>query len=299
MTPRSQIAKSKKINVLRRKILGWFKTAGRDLPWRKTNDPYAIVVSEIMLQQTQVDRVIPKYLAFLEKFPSWEALARASQADVVKMWHGLGYNRRALGLHRLAKAVVELGSLPSDPEAMRELPGIGPYTSQAVAAFAFRRKKAAPVDTNIERIIRRVFRSRISRSASSWIDLNKHEVAALARELVPADVWSWNHALMDFGATICVARSPKCDICPLKDICAAYPCDGNDIVKAKQTTFKDSDRFYRGQLISFLRQHNVLRRNQVGTKIGLQNIDRTNKIINSLIKDQLITEQDGKLLLAE
>jgi A/G-specific adenine glycosylase len=279
-----------KINVLRRKILGWFKIHGRDLPWRQTKDAYAIVVSEIMLQQTQVDRVIPKYHAFVERFPNWGALATASQAEVVKMWHGLGYNRRALGLHRLAKAVVELGSLPSDPEAMRELPGIGPYTSEAVAAFAFRGKKAAPVDTNIERIIKRVFNA---------YRLNKQEISELARELVPSDSWSWNHALMDFGATVCVARSPKCEICPLKDICAAYPCDGSDIVKTKQPTFKDSDRFYRGQLISFLRQHNILRRNLVGSKIGLPDGERTNKIIASLIKDQLISERGGKLMLKD
>lgn len=291
MPSRSQTSKSTKFNVLRRKILAWFKQHGRDLPWRKTSDAYAIVVSEIMLQQTQVDRVIPKYQAFLKQFPSWEVLAQASQAEVVKMWHGLGYNRRAIGLHRLAKAVIELGGLPEDPAAMRELPGIGPYTSEAVAAFAFRRKKAAPVDTNIERILKRVF------DAYAY---DKRELAELARELVPTDSWSWNHALMDFGATVCVARAPKCDICPLKDICAAYPCEGNDIVKVKQSTFKDSDRFYRGQLISFLRQHNVLRRKQVGAKIGLLNLERTNKIIDSLIKDQFIIEgANGKLHLKD
>lgn len=291
MPLRSQNSKQKKINVLRRKILGWFKKAGRDLPWRKTSDPYAIVVSEIMLQQTQVDRVIPKYLAFLERFPSWRALATASQAEVVKMWHGLGYNRRALGLHRLAKAVTELGALPEDPAVMQTLPGIGPYTSQAVAAFAFKRKKAAPIDTNIERILKRVFNA---------YKLNKQELAALARELVPGDSWSWNHALMDFGATVCVARAPRCEECPLKDICAAYPCDGTDIVKAKQSKFQDSDRFYRGRLISFLRKTNVLRRNKVGSVISLSNAIRVNKIIDSLIKDQFIIEgANGRLSLRE
>lgn len=276
-------------SILRRKILAWFKTAGRDLPWRKTADAYAIVVSEIMLQQTQVDRVIPKYHAFLGRFPNWGTLATASQADVVKMWHGLGYNRRALGLHRLAKAVVKLGGLPSDPEVIMELPGIGPYTSQAVAAFAFKRPKAAPVDTNIDRILKRVFNA---------YELDKHQIAELARELVPGDSWSWNHALMDLGALVCTAKSPDCEVCPIKDLCASYPCAGNDIVKKSQGKFKDSDRFYRGALVSFLRMHDVLRRKQVGEKIGLTDFVRCERIIDSLIKDQFIIEgADGKLSL--
>lgn len=271
-------------SVLRRKILAWFATAGRDLPWRKTNDAYAIVVSEIMLQQTQVDRVIPKYFAFLNLFPNWEALSRASQSEVVKSWHGLGYNRRALGLHRLAKAVVERGGLPEEPVELAELPGIGPYTSQAVAAFAFKRPKAAPVDTNIERILKRVFKA---------YNFTKPEIAVLARELVPGDSWSWNHALMDLGATVCTAKSPKCEACPIKDLCASYPCAGNDVVKKPQGKFKDSDRFYRGAIVSFLRQHNVLRRKQVGEKLGLTDSDRCGRIIDSLIKDQFIIEEAG------
>jgi A/G-specific adenine glycosylase len=206
------------------------------------------------------------------------------------MWHRLGYNRRALGLHRLAKAVVELGSLPEDPAAMQELPGIGPYTSQAVAAFAFRRKKAAPVDTNIERILKRVFDA---------YHFDKKQIADLARELVPGDSWSWNHALMDLGATVCTARAPKCEACPVKDVCAAYPCPGNDVVKVKQSKFEDSDRFYRGKLVSFLRNSNVLRRNQVGLTVGLTDVKRTNNIIGSLLKDQLIIEKGGRLSLRD
>lgn len=279
----------RKYSVLRRKILAWFKTDGRDLPWRNTNDAYAIVVSEIMLQQTQVDRVIPKYFAFLNLFSNWEALSRASQSEVVKSWSGLGYNRRAIGLHRLAKAVVERGGLPQDPLELEKLPGIGPYTSQAVAAFAFKRPKAAPVDTNIERILKRVFRA---------YGFTKPQIAALARELVPGDSWSWNHALMDLGATVCTAKSPKCETCPIKDLCASYPCAGNDILKKVQGKFKDSDRFYRGALVSFLRKHNVLRRKQVGEEIGLTDSDRCGRIIDSLIKDQFIIEgADGKLSL--
>lgn len=290
MPSKKRLSKAAKTSILRRNVLAWFRRAGRDLPWRKTSDAYVIVVSEIMLQQTQVDRVIPKWEAFIKKFPTWQVLAGASQADVVKMWHGLGYNRRALGLHKLAKAVVELGGMPEDPEAMRELPGIGPYTSEAVAAFAFKRPKAAPVDTNIERILKRVFNA---------YDFDKKQLAQLARELVPGDSWSWNHALMDLGATICTSRAPKCDICPLKDICGAYPCEGEEITKVKQSKFKDSDRFYRGRLVSFLREHNVLRRNKVGQKISLPDAKRVKKIIATLLKDQLIIEEAGVLKLLE
>jgi A/G-specific adenine glycosylase len=289
--PRKSNAQVRNVKGFQQKILSWFKHHQRDLPWRKTTDPYAIMVSEIMLQQTQVERVIPKYQAFLEAFPSWQELAKASQADVVRLWHGLGYNRRALGLHKLAKAVVAMGELPSHPDLMMQLPGIGPYTSQAVAAFAFKQPQAAPVDTNIERIIKRVFTA---------YALNKRELAALARELVPVDSWTWNHALMDFGATVCTARSPECASCPLQDICAAYPCDGTDIQKAKQSTFKDSDRFYRGQLISYLRQHNVLRRNNLGTILNLHDDARLTKILDGLCRDGFIDiTNDGKIRLQQ
>lgn len=280
-----------KINILRRNLLGWFQKHRRDLPWRRTSDPYAIVVSEVMLQQTQVDRVIPKYQAFLKALPTWKRLAATPQAEVVKLWHGLGYNRRALGLHKLAKAVVERGGLPEDPVEMQELPGIGPYTSQAVAAFAFRRPKAAPVDTNIERVLKRVFNA---------YKKDRKEIAQLAREVVPKDVWSWSHAMMDHGATICTAQRPKCEECPLKNICAAYPCLGNDIQKTKQSKFADSDRFYRGKLLSLLRQSNVLRRNNLGSLLHLNDQKRLDRIIDSLKKDQFIIEgANGKICLKD
>ncbi len=280
-----------KINVLRRNLLGWFRQHRRDLPWRKTSDPYAIVVSEIMLQQTQVERVVPKYRAFLKALPTWKDLADATQAQVVTLWHGLGYNRRALGLHKLAKGVVDRGGLPEDPKEMQELPGIGPYTSQAVAAFAFKRSKAAPVDTNIERVLKRVFNA---------YKKDRKEIAQLARQVVPKDVWSWNHAMMDLGATICTARRPRCEECPLKMICEAYPCAGDDIQKIKQSKFADSDRLYRGRLISLLRQSNVLRRNKIGYLIQLNDDERLTRIIDSLKKDQFIIEEgNGKIRLKE
>lgn len=304
--------KQSKIRLFRRRLLKWFRVVGRDLPWRKTSDPYRIVVSEIMLQQTQVDRVIPKYEAFLKKFSSFQALAKAAQSEVVKMWHGLGYNRRALGLQKLAKTLVAStprqrgvasnvrnsippnvgmgeGLLPETFEELVELPGIGPYTAEAVRAFAFRAKGAAPVDTNIERVLKRIFGAHKKDRAG---------IQALARETVAEDSWSYNHAVMDFGASICTARSPKCEICPMKDFCASYPCAGDDMKKNKQSKFEDSDRFYRGKIISALRQHSVLRRKYLGEEVGLPNDEvRLNKIVESLIKDGFVIMKRGNISL--
>lgn len=275
------------IRKMRRALLAWFVANGRDLPWRKTSDPYQIVVSEIMLQQTQVDRVIPKYLMFLQQFPTWRALAKGTQAQVVKLWHGLGYNRRAMMLHRLAKEVGS-GELPTAHDELVKLPAIGAYTAEAVRAFAFRAKGAAPVDTNIERILKRVFKAH---------DASRQEVQALAAEVVPKDVWSWGHAMMDLGATVCTARSPKCESCPLKTICASYPCEGNDVRKRPQEIFQGSDRMYRGRIVARLRgrAHDV---DQLQQAIDLADEDRFGRIVDSLLREGLICLKNGKLALA-
>jgi A/G-specific adenine glycosylase len=168
-------------------LLAWFDEHGRDLPWRRTRDPYAILVSEVMLQQTQVARVVPRYLAWLERWPTVEALASASPAEVIREWQGLGYNRRALNLHRAAVQIVSEGW----PENLTELPGVGRYTADAVARFALDRP-VLPVDTNVRRVLDR------TRGA-----------------LGPASA----HALMDLGATVCLARIPRCDACPLAEHC--------------------------------------------------------------------------------
>lgn len=272
---------------MRRQLLAWFRENGRDLPWRKTSDPYQILVSEVMLQQTQVDRVLPKYAAFLKKFPTWQALAKASQAQVVKLWHGLGYNRRAMALHRLAKEVGD-GELPVTHDALVELPGIGQYTAEAVRAFAFRAKGAAPVDTNIERILKRVFRQHAA---------SRDEIQRLAHKVVPQDVWSWGHAMMDLGATVCTARAPKCEACPLKNICASYPCAGNDVKKRPQAKFEGSDRMYRGRIVARLRgrAHDV---DQLQHAIELADEERFGRIVDSLLREGLIRLKNGKLQLA-
>ena len=168
-------------------LLTWFGANGRHLPWRKTRDPYAILVSEVMLQQTQVERVVPRYRAWLDRWPTVEALAAASPGDVIRAWQGLGYNRRGLNLHRAARVVAERGW----PDDLCELPGVGPYTAAAVANFAFGRD-ILPVDTNVRRVQERTGHRFSPRVAQ---------------------------ALMDLGATVCLARIPRCHLCPLANGC--------------------------------------------------------------------------------
>lgn len=280
-----------RITKMRRMLLAWYRKAKRDLPWRKTQDPYAIVLSEIMLQQTQVDRVIPKWTAWLQIFPTWASLAQAKTADVLRAWSGLGYNRRALMLQKLALHVEEQGDFPKNEETMRELPGIGPYTAGAVSAFAFHIKGSAPVDTNIDRVLRRVF---------GFQRKDAREIVALAKEVVPSDVASWNHALMDLGASKCTARKPQCETCPLKTICASCPCTGDDIVKIKQKKFEGSDRMYRGRLLRTLHQKGMLQRSEVGFYIKLSEEERIGRILSNLIKDGFImVDTQGVIRVAE
>ena len=196
-------------------LLAWYRIHGRaHLPWRQTRDPYRVLVSEFMLQQTQVERVLPLYEAFVAAFPDLASLAAAQAADVVRLWRGLGYNSRAVRLHALARAVVERhgGALPSDREALLALPGIGPYTASAVRAFAFELDDVA-LDTNIRRIAHRT-----ALGLEYPPQAGERHLDALARAALPAgSAHDWNSAMMDVGATICSARAPKCLICPLRD----------------------------------------------------------------------------------
>ncbi|NBS67576.1 A/G-specific adenine glycosylase [bacterium] len=276
-----------RITAMREMLLAWYEKAKRDLPWRKTRDPYAIVLSEVMLQQTQVDRVRSKWEMWLQLFPTWQALARAKTADVLRAWSGLGYNRRALMLQKLATTVEEQGTFPDEEEKMRELPGIGPYTAAAVAAFAFRKKGSAPVDTNIDRVLRRVFK---------FHGKDTKAIAALAKEVVPEDVASWNHALMDLGASKCTARRPQCETCPLRTICASYPCEGDDIVKVKQKKFEGSDRMYRGRILRALHKYGTLRRHEVGREIDLFDEERIDRLIKGLQKEAFISVDEKKCI---
>ena len=205
------------IPVFRRRLIRWFRRHGRDLPWRRTRDPYHVIVSEFMLQQTQVSRVQPYYHRFLERYPSLEALARAGSTRVRESWAGLGYYRRAENLHRLAREVVQEhgGTIPSDPDALRQLPGVGRYTAGAVASFAFERSAPA-VDTNVARVIRRAFHPRCSSKALT------SRIWQTAELIVPKhgkSAWAFNQGIMELGALICTARVAKCGECPVRPVC--------------------------------------------------------------------------------
>jgi A/G-specific adenine glycosylase len=235
-------------------LLGWFREHARDLPWRRTRDPYAILVSEVMLQQTQVDRVLPYYMRFLERFPTVEDLANAATSDVIRIWSGLGYNRRAVNLQRAARAVVDElgGTFPDDPADLKKLPGIGAYTAGAIAAFAHERDVAF-LDTNMRRVVSRVIFGIESARES--------EAMEAASALVPPGLgWTWNQALIEFGALQCTARRPACIICPLRHDCAAYPTmqvalqrKSSATRQAKSEPFESTARFYRGRIVEALR----------------------------------------------
>ena len=194
-----------------RKLLAWYARAARDLPWRRTRDPYAVVVSEFMLQQTQVSRVTEYYPRFMERFPTVEALARARPKAVREAWDGLGYYARARNLHRLAKEVSAVGGqLSEDPAELVKLPGVGRYTAGAVACFAYERPVPA-VDTNVKRVLERAFRTK--------------DVWGLASAIVPKEgkrAWRFNQAIMELGALVCVARKPKCPECPVNRECRTF-----------------------------------------------------------------------------
>lgn len=198
-----------------RGLLAWYRKHGRDLPWRRTRDPYEILVSEVMLQQTQVKRVLEYYPRFLARYPTAEDLASAAPSAVREAWEGLGYYRRAVNLQRAAREVAERlgGRFPETPEELVRLPGIGRYTAGAVASFAFE-VDAAILDTNAARVLTRVFgpgRRRRGREARLW---------ALAQAAIPAGrAYPFNQGIMDLGATICTARHPACPRCPVRRAC--------------------------------------------------------------------------------
>jgi len=231
-------------------LLAWYAENHRPLPWRETTDPYSILVSEVMLQQTQVERVVPRYLQWLERWPTAEALAAASTADVIVEWQGLGYNRRAVNLHRAARVVAERGW----PDDLTELPGVGPYTAAAVGNFAFGRD-VLPVDTNVQRVQERsggVFDS------------------------------SCAQALFDLGATVCLARIPRCDLCPLAAEC---PSRGRRYEPLrKQSRFEGSFRQRRAEALR-------------AVAAGTQPAD--GDAVLSLARDGLVTLVDGVAALPD
>ncbi len=205
-----------------KRLRAWYRKNARDLPWRRTRDPYQVLISELMLQQTQVSRVETRYGQFLAHFPTLADVARAKPAQVMEAWDGLGYYARARNLHRLAREITDEGrsperTLPADPEALRALPGIGAYTAGAVASFAYERR-ASLVDTNVARVLKRVF----SPSADVKAPTGQRTLWAIAEQLLPRTgraAWTHNQALMELGALVCTARVAHCDRCPVRGMC--------------------------------------------------------------------------------
>jgi A/G-specific adenine glycosylase len=231
------------------RLLAWFREHGRDLPWRRTRDPYAILVSEVMLQQTQVSRVVPRYLAWLERWPTVEALAASAPAEAIREWQGLGYNRRALNLHRAAGIVADRGW----PDDLTELPGIGPYTAAAIRRFALE-EDVLPVDVNVARVQRRTGHA-FSPAASA--------------------------ALMDLGATICLARIPRCDACPLASECPSRGIREKPL--RKQGVFEGSFRQRRTEALRLV----------AGAPQRLDELDH--EAVRALERDGLVVVENGRV----
>jgi A/G-specific adenine glycosylase len=228
--------------LIQQRLLDWYAANGRDLPWRRTRDPYAILVAEVMLQQTQVDRVIPRWYAWLERFPTTHALARASRADAIRAWQGLGYNLRAVRLHAIASQVVEEhgGVLPRSVAGLLALKGVGRYTAGAVACFAYE-QPVAMVDTNVRRVLSRLLK------------VDPRAVDTLADAVVPERAaYAWSQALMDLGATVCRAKRPMCLLCPLVSDCGGPRTDGRVKTPHAAGEFRGSQRYYRGRVVDFL-----------------------------------------------
>ena len=218
-----------------RKLLTWYRRNGRDLPWRSTRNPYAILVSEFMLQQTQVSRVLDYYPRFMARFPTIERLARARPKAVMEEWDGLGYYARAKNLHKLARVVSRTrnGKLSDNPAELQELPGVGRYTAGAVACFAYE-KPVPTVDTNVARVLRRAIlgewgvgsgtRRSALKGTTPHSPRSRSDLWTVAQSLVPKNgerAWRFNQAVMELGALICTARKPKCPLCPVNSYCLA------------------------------------------------------------------------------
>jgi A/G-specific adenine glycosylase len=220
-SPRAPRLRPEPVRLLQRRLVRWYQHHGRDLPWRRTRDPYRVLVSEIMLQQTQVDRVVDYYHRFLRRYPTFETLAAAPEPEVREAWQGLGYYARARNLHRTAQAVAQQhnGILPAQRAAMQRLPGIGRYTAGAVLSFAF--GQDAPIlDTNAARVLQRFFAVRV-RGGRTAIQRRLWQVAEAVTP--PGHAYEFNQAIMDLGATICRARQPACKRCPLRRACRSAP----------------------------------------------------------------------------
>ena len=281
-------------------LLKWYANHARDLPWRNTSNPYRILVSEVMLQQTQVSRVLIKYGQFLHRFPTIRALSRAGQREVVVAWKGMGYNNRAARLHRLARAIIERhgGRFPRDYQSLVALPGVGRYTANALLSSAFK-IDVPTVDVNVRRFLSRAFWK-----MSSTLELRSdQDIWRLTEELLPRGMsYQWNQALMDIGATICTLQRPRCEICPGASSCKSkQSLKETHATKAKREPSFDGipNRIYRGRIIEELRKKNgagsISFRN-LGQGVHPTFSSRHSKWLESLLNS---LRRDGLILIQE
>ena len=290
-----------------KKLLNWYKKEGRELPWRETTDPYFILVSEVMLQQTQVSHVLDFYERWLKEFPDWQTLAKASNADVVHAWAGLGYNRRALMLRDIAKAVVENG-VPGTEEEWRKLKGIGPYTAAALTVFSLR-MKAMPIDTNIRRVIGRIFLRKHYPQLSDDAEIG--EVGE--RELMSVDGFhDVPQALFDLATMHCT-KVPNCAECPMQDVCASaddflsgsVEVPKRMVKKARERIHRNKkypDRIYRGRILKLVREQGEVDVDEIGVSIdnsfdAALDDEWVGDMISRLEKDGFVKNNSGLLVL--
>jgi A/G-specific adenine glycosylase len=294
------------VAAVNRLVLDWYAVNARDLPWRRPpylGDAYAVLVSEVMLQQTQVERTLPKFIEFMATFPTIHALAAASAGDVIALWSGMGYNNRAVRLQRLAGMVVaeHAGQIPRNVETLLTLPGIGRYTAAAIACFAY--DAHVPVlDTNIYRVLSRLVHG---------VDApSRADVEPLATRFLPdRDASAWHQALMDIGATICGVSAPRCILCPLREVCAAAPALRAGVSRKqakasvpyapKQAKFAGSTRYYRGRIVEALRQSSPegLAIASVNALFPEAPVEGFSPIIDGLVRDGLATRAGVELRL--
>jgi A/G-specific adenine glycosylase len=276
----------------RQRVLTWGVANMRDLPWRRTRDPWAVLVSEVMLQQTQVERVIPRWFEFLDHYPTPSACAAVSLGDVLRLWQGLGYPRRARNLHAAAQAIDARGEFPRTLEGLRALPGVGAYTARAILTFAFE-DRAAVVDTNIARVFARLAGARLTGSV----------VQRMADHAVDGEQsWAWNQCLMDIGAMLCRPLQPACADCPLQSDCAwrgigEDPAVSSAGVSGRQSPFEGSDRQGRGRLLKALGRGPVDTAD-VSTVMGWPDQRaRADRLATSLVADGLAVVDGGSYRL--
>lgn len=281
-----------------RKLLAWGERALRDMPWRRTRDPWAILVAELMLQQTQVSRVVDRYQQFLAQFPTPEACAAAPVAAVLRAWEGLGYNRRALHLHRAATLTLERhdGVLPDNLDDLLALPGVGPYTARAVLVFAHERHHGV-VDTNAARFLAR---------AVAGARLSAKQAQQLADAQVPeGESWAFNQAVLDLGATICTKRAPNCGVCPISSACAWHqegcaggdPAHGSAGTTTPQSRFDGSDRQGRGRLVQALRQGPIGADTVAAVAGWPDDATRAQRVADGLVAEGLAVYDAGQMRL--